>query len=83
MRIRTRSPCFTSIGVVSGPALPLNVTQLNSIAMVLGTLLLGRMAHSCSMMPKSRSTLGVYGVLGWTTKSPSIPIISCIAKCEW
>ena len=50
---------FTSIGVVAGPALPLKVSQLYSIAMVFGTVLLGRMAHSCSRMPKSRSTFGV------------------------
>ena len=46
IRMRTRSPSFTTIGVVAGPALPLIVSQLNSIASVFGMVLFGRMAHS-------------------------------------
>jgi hypothetical protein len=66
---------FTMRGVVAGPAFPLIVSQLNSIAMVLGTVLLGRMAHSWRMRPKSLSTAGRYGSFGWMMKNPTIPII--------
>src|SRR5918995_1228594 len=41
MRTRTRSPSFTSIGVVAGPDLPLIVSQLNSIASEFGMVLFG------------------------------------------
>ena len=81
--IRTRSPRFTSSGVVAGPALPFIVSQLNSMAIVLGIVLLGRMAHSWSTMPKSRSTRGACARRGWMMKDPISPIISCIGMCEW
>ena len=45
MRSLTRSPNLTSMGVQEGPALPLIVSQLNSIANVFGTVLLGSSAH--------------------------------------
>ena len=47
IRMRTRSPCLTIIGVVAGPDLPLKVSQLNSIESVFGTVLFGSSAHSC------------------------------------
>ncbi len=46
--IRTRSPCLTMSGVDAGPALPLNVSQLNSMFMLLGIVLLGSTAYSWS-----------------------------------
>ena len=56
--MRTRSPCLTIIGVVAGAALPLIVSQLNSIAIVFGTVLFGKTAHSCNINPKSLWTGG-------------------------
>ena len=53
MRSRTRSPSFTSIGVVAGAALPLNVSQLNSMDRVFGMVLFGSTAYSWSTMAKS------------------------------
>ena len=83
MRIRTRSPCLTSSGVVAGAARPLMVNQLNSISMVFGTAPFGRIAHSWKMRPKSRCTRGRYASRGCMMKRPIIPIISCSAMCEW
>ena len=82
IRIRTRSPRFTSSGVADGPARPLMVNQLKSISSVFGTSLFGRSAHSWKMRPKSRSTRGVYASRGCMMKRPIIPSISCIAMCE-
>src|SRR6266851_4197060 len=45
-RMRTRSPSRTMRGVVAGPACPLNNSQLNSMFMVLGTVLFGSTAYS-------------------------------------
>ena len=70
------------MGVIAGPALPLNVSQLNSIASEFGIVLFGRIAHSCITMPKSRSTAGVCARRGWMTNRPMVPIISCIAMWE-
>ena len=52
------APSRTIIGVQSGPDLPLNVSQLNSIASEFGTGLFGRKSHSCRISPKFRSTRG-------------------------
>ena len=51
MRMRTRLPCRATRGVVDGPETPLNVSQLNSMAAVFGTVLLGRIAQPWRMIP--------------------------------
>ncbi len=51
MRRRTRLPSRASKGVVIGAETPLNVSQLNSIAAVFGTVLLGKTAHSWRIKP--------------------------------
>ena len=56
--VRTRSPRRTTSGVEAGPALPLNVSQLNSMFMLFGIELLGSTAYSCSAIRKSLSTCG-------------------------
>ena len=48
--MRTRSPTLHNSGVVAGPAFPLKVSQLNSMANVFGMVLFGRIAHSCRTM---------------------------------
>ena len=70
-------------GVVAGPALPLIVSQLNSMASVLGTVLFGRMAQPWKIIPTSRCTRGSCALAGWLISSPISPISSCIGKCEW
>jgi hypothetical protein len=69
--------------VLAGPDFPLKVSQLNSMFMEFGTLMFGKMAYSCIMIAKSLSARGLYGSLGCMMNAPIMPIISCIAMCEW
>jgi hypothetical protein len=57
-RRRTLSPSLHSTGVVAGAALPFIVSQLNSIAMLLGVGLPGSVAQPWRSQAKSRSTRG-------------------------
>jgi hypothetical protein len=82
-RIRTRSPCRTTSGVVYGADRPLIVKKLNSIDIVFGVLLPGRMAHSWMTSPKSWSTGGDQAERGWMMNSPTMPIASCMAPWVW
>ena len=72
-RIRTRSPSLTSIGVVAGPALPLIVSQLNSIDSVLGIVLFGSSAHSCNEIRSRDRPAACTGSSGWMMKQADHP----------
>ena len=43
----------------------------------------GRMAHSCKIMAKSRSTGGPCATLGWMMNRPTMPMACCMATWVW